>query len=163
MSCRSRLALPLVLLAALLLPGASLAGQPKNYAYYFLQGKIADSLGTKRLEGATVRLAAGTDVFEATTDERGTFMFERLPVQSYDLTVTSADGEVIRYIEKVDLGDPDRMRLKIRMGTGEARKARIDAGTVTEVAVEPTDRTPHWRKFWKQLAVFAGAAAALAI
>ena len=146
MSSRFRLALPLVLLAAMLLPEAALAGEPKNYAYYFLQGKIADSLGTKYLEGATVRLAAGADVFEATTDARGTFVFEKLPVQSYDMTVTSAEGEVIRYIEKVDLGDPNRTRLRIRMGTGEARKARLNAGGVTEVAVEATDRTPHWRK-----------------
>jgi hypothetical protein len=163
MSSRFRLALPLVLVAALLVPGDSLAGEPKNYAYYFLQGKIADSLGTRFLEGATVRLAAGSDVFEATTDERGTFVFEKLPVQSYQMTVTSAEGEVIRYIEKVDLGDPDRTRLKIRMGTGEPRQARINAGGVTEVAVEAADRPPHWRKLWKQLAIFAGAAAALAI
>jgi len=146
-----------VLLAAFALQSpAALAAEAKNYAYFLLQGRIADPLERGFLAGATVRLTAGSDVFETTTDDRGTFLFEKLPVQAYDFSVTSAEGEVIRYIEQVDLGDQLRTRLKIRLGKkGPERKARVGIGG-EEIQVDATHRTPRWKRFWWQAAIVAG-------
>jgi hypothetical protein len=154
--------LVLVLLAATALASGPLAAEAKNYAYFLLQGRIADSLERDFLEGATVRLTAGSDVYETTTDERGVFLFEKLPVQVYDLTILTAEGEVIRYVEKVDLGDQTRSRLKIRLGKGAARKAQVGVGG-TEVEVDDSDRPPRWRRFWTQFAIVAGIGLAFAL
>lgn len=155
----------LVGLAAVLTLAAateSRAAEAKNYAYFLLQGRIAGRLESTFLEGATVRLTAGSDVFEAKTDDRGVFLFEKIPVQPYDLTITTADGEVIRTLERVDLGDPHRTRLRIRLGQGPGRKARVGAGE-NQIVVDTADRPPKWSRFWKQFAIVVGAAAVLAL
>ncbi len=159
---RCALAGLLTLLFAILLQGGVLAAEPKNYAYFFLQGKISDSLRRGSLEGATVRLTGGAQVYETTTDERGVFVFEKLPLQQYELTVTAPDGTVIRSLDRVELGDPGRTRLKVRFGTGAAKSARLDAGGL-KVEIEQADRPPRWSRFWKQLGIFLGIAAALAL
>ncbi len=153
-----------VLLAAMaLLPTTALPAEAKNYAYFLLQGRIADPLEREFLVGATIRLTAGADVFETVTDERGTFLFERLPVQTYDLTVRSAEGEVIRYIEQVDLGELVRTRLMIRLGKkGPERKARVGVDG-DQVAVDAADRAPRWQRFWWQAALVAGLGLGIAL
>ncbi len=158
MQHRGRLVLTLVMMCAL--APASLAAEAKNYAYFLLQGRVAGNLESTFLEGATVRLTAGTEIFETTTDARGVFLFEKLPVQAYDLTITTIEGDVIRTLERVDLGDPHRTRLKIRLGKGVGRKARVGAGE-NEIVVDTADRPPKWNRFWKQFAIVVGAAAAL--
>jgi len=158
-----RIVCAVLLVALALLSSAALAAEAKNYAYFLLQGRIADPLERGFLVGATVRLSAGTDVFETTTDDRGAFLFEKLPVQVYDLTVTSAEGEVIRYIEQVDLGDQMRTRLKIRLGKkGPERKARVGIGG-EEIQVDITHRPPRWKRFWWQAAIVAGIGLGLAL
>jgi hypothetical protein len=152
----------LTILLALLLHGGTLAAEPKNYAYFFLQGKISDELHRGFLEGATVRLTSGTSTYETTTDERGVFVFEKLPLQPYDLTVTDPDGQVIRSLDRIELPDEGRTRLKVRFGTGEGKSAHLDAGG-TDVEVKQTDRPPRWAKFWKQFGIFFGAAVILAL
>jgi hypothetical protein len=46
-------------LAALAAPGSSRAATPKDYAYVFVQGRIADPYEKNALAGATVRLTDG--------------------------------------------------------------------------------------------------------
>jgi hypothetical protein len=155
----------LAVLAALLLQGGLLAAEPKNYAYFFLQGKISDSQHRGALEGATVRLAAGGETWETTTDERGVFVFEKLPLQTYDLTVTAPDGQVIESLDRIDLPEEGRTRLRVRFGTGDGKSARLDAGgtELTGVEIKPSDRPPRWKRFWKQFGIFVGAAMLLAL
>jgi hypothetical protein len=63
---------------------------------------------------------------------------------------------VIRYIEKLDLGDPKRSRLKIRLGKrGPARSAMVGVGA-EEVEVDRTYRAARWQRFWWQAALVAG-------
>ena len=161
-SCR-RTVCAVLLATVALLPSTALAAEAKNYAYFLLQGRIADPLEREFLAGATVRLTAGADSFETITDERGTFLFEKLPVQVYDLTVRSAEGEVIRYIEQVDLGDQVRTRLKIRLGKkGPERKARVGIGG-DKVMVNTADRPPRWQRFWWQAAIVAAIGLGIAL
>ena len=109
-----------------------------------------------------MRLTAGTMTYETITDERGVFVFEKLPVQPYDLTVTGPDGEVIRSFDRIELPDPGRTRLKVRFGTGIGKSARLNASG-TDVEVKTADRPPRWSKFWKQFGIFLGVAAVLAL
>ena len=66
--------LAIVALLALCLPGIARAAQPRDYAYVFLQGRLADPYAKHPMAGATVRLTTGTRVFEAVTDRKGLFV-----------------------------------------------------------------------------------------
>jgi hypothetical protein len=155
--------LPWIGLLLLLLPGAALAAEPKQYAHFFLQGKISAADGGAAA-GARVRLVgADATSFEATTDARGVFLFERLPVQRYRLSVTTAGGRAIRSFEEVDLGDPARRRLTIRMGEGPGQSAELYAPGPEQLDVTFTARAPRWKRFWIGFGVFLGTAGALAL
>jgi len=161
-TCR-RCVCAVVLAAVALLPSTALAAEAKNYAYFLLQGRIADPLEREFMAHATVRLTAGADIFETTTDERGTFLFEKLPVQVYDLTVRSAEGEIVRYMEQVDLGDQVRTRLKVRMGKrGPECKAQVGVGG-DQIVVSTADRAPRWQRFWWQAAIVAAVGLGIAL
>jgi hypothetical protein len=135
---------------------------PKNYAYLYLQGKIADPVGGRPLTDATVRLLGNGEVFETATDQRGSFVFERLPVRSYVLDVVTADGKVLRNLRDIDPDDPfpDRARVRINLGQGPAQSLSIETNEnhVTVLVPQPTTR---WSRLWKQLGIFIGAAAGL--
>ena len=134
----------------------------KDYAYLYLQGKIADPVGGRPLAGATVRVSGEGDVFEVATDERGSFVFERLPVRSYVLDVVTADGRVLRNLRDIDPDDPftDRARVRIRLGEGPAQSLNIETNE-NQVAVRVPEPRTRWGRLWKQLGIFIGAAAGL--
>lgn len=152
----------LLALWVVLFPGASWAAAARSYAYLLIQGTITEPSGGKPLAGATVRLTAESRVFEAVTDARGVFVFEKLPITSLEMRVTNNKGEIIRTIQPIDLDVPDLKRFMIRFGRGEERGALIGAREegVTVVAPDPPVR---WRRFWKQFGIFAGCAAVLAL
>lgn len=149
-------------LLSLLSPECSQAASPADYAYLRVQGKITDPLQKTPLVGATVRLTAETRVFEAITDRRGMFLFEKLSVRSYTVRITTAEGEVIRDLWEIDPGDPARTRLRIRLGRGPGTGPLIMPvrDRVEVLAPEPRVR---WHRFWKQLAIFVGSAGILAL
>lgn len=80
----------------------SRAAQPKEYVYLVVPGRITDRSQGRPVVGAVIRLEAGSRVFEAATDDGGVFVFERLPVASYEMRVTSGSGEVLRSIQEQD-------------------------------------------------------------
>jgi len=136
----------------------------KTYAYLYLQGKIADPVGGRPLAEAKVRVRGEGEVFEVETDQRGAFVFEKLPVRSYMLDVVTADGRVLHSLRDIDPDDPfsDRARIRIRLGEGPAQSLGIQTNEnqVTMVIPEPKTR---WGRLWKQLGIFIGAAGLLAL
>lgn len=145
--------LPALLLAvgaAVLMPSPAAAGGAERYAYLFLQGRIVDDDGGRPAVGLSVRVSAGTDVFESVTDQRGVFVFEKLPVAPYDLRIISPGGRVMRSIRRID--DPSRIRLRVRTGRGEGTSLRVlpDSG---RVAVDIPDPPPSWNRFWKEFGI----------
>jgi hypothetical protein len=156
------------LLFALVLPGAGVevrAAEASDYAYLFLQGKLTDGRGRRPLAGARIELTAEAGSFEAVTDDKGVFRFDRLPVTSYAVEVTSPDGLPIQSIQRLDLDDTGRAVLRLRAGRkGEGR-------SIPGLAIRPVDKNvevdvpnlpTHWRKLWKELAIFLGIALPLA-
>jgi len=134
----------------------------KEYAYLLVQGSISDPSGGRPLIGATVRLSSGSLRYETITDGRGAVVFEKLPVASYEMTVTDTDGDGVESFEPVGLDASDARRFRIRFGTGEPVGVCIDAAgkDVHLVAPEPPAR---WRRFWAQFAIFGGCALILAL
>lgn len=158
------LILALGLWGASTLGGPTEAASPKTYAYLYLQGKIGDPVGGRPLANATVRLTGHGEVFEADTDQRGSFVFDRLPVASYVLEVVTANGEVLRNLKDVDPDDPfpnkARVRIHLGKGPGRALSIRTDENQVTMLVPEPRTR---WGRLWKQAGIFVGAAGLLAL
>ena len=70
--------------AAILAPTNIDAAESRDYAYLMLQGKLVDSPKERPVAGVTIRLISGSRIFEATTDQRGLFIFEKLPVTPVD-------------------------------------------------------------------------------
>lgn len=141
--------------------GQAAAAGPRDYAYFTLQGRLTDPSLRKALQGATVRLTAGDEKFETVTDQKGLFVFERLPVASYNVHVISAEGRVVRGIRRIDDGDRFHQRLKMKLGRGEATSFQVHAAedTITLDVPKPEVR---WDRFWKELGIFVGGAALLA-
>ncbi|HKY31475.1 MAG TPA: carboxypeptidase-like regulatory domain-containing protein [Candidatus Polarisedimenticolia bacterium] len=156
---------PLILAAALaaaILPWGAASAQQKEYAYFSLQGKLTDPSLRRPMIGAIVRLTAGEEVHSSETDVRGVFSFDRLPVASYRVDITTAGGRVVRTARRLELDETNRTRLRLRLGRGEpvAFQVKAEAGGVSLDVPEPEVR---WDRFWKELAFFVGGAAVLAL
>jgi hypothetical protein len=152
----SRAVLQLLLLAIIglvLAPGGAAAAEPRDYAYLFLQGKVTAANGDQPVDGVTVRLTAGADSFEATTDQRGVFIFEKLPIATYRLQITTADGEVIHTLRRIE--DPRRIRIRIKTHRGEGGTFRLEPRD-GKVAVDVPDPPARWDRFWKEVAIIVG-------
>ena len=158
---RRRPRLVLALVAALAAVPAA-ADAPDPYAYLFLQGKISDATGTQAVAGATVRLSSGSEVFEAVTDQRGVFVFEKLPVTAFEVEVVTADGKPVRGARALTRFDPDRSRVEISTDPGPHSRIRLDTEGERFV-VEVRDPPANWRKLWKELLIVIGAAGLFAL
>lgn len=146
--------------AALSVP--SWGASPKEYAYVFLQGRVTDASGRRPVVGATLRLVGGGRVFEGVTDRTGVFLFDRIPVSEYELTLTTQDGKSIRSARRGESLDPDGARLDLGVGRkGETvLKLRPEGGKLVPVIPDPP---PDMGKFGKELAVFLGIVLILAL
>ena len=156
------IALAAVVLLAPRAPAALAADGENDYAYVFVQGRIIDPTGTEPLVGASIRMKSDADSYEATTDQKGVFIFEKLPVATYEMTVTAPDGRVTRTLQRIDPGDPDRARLKARLGYGPGAIAVLEPND-GQVDVIIPDPPSDWPRFWKQFAIFVGTAGLLAL
>ena len=169
-------ALGAILLAVLLLPaGAAQAQEPGalsqedtresgaiDYAYFTLQGRLTDPSLRKALEGATIRLTSGDQSFETVTDRKGVFQFEKLPVTSFTVDVISSDGRVVRGIRRLDANDPVRPRLRIDLGKGTPQSFQVNAAEEA-ISLDVPEPEIRWDRFWKELGIFVGVAAILAL
>jgi len=150
------------LLAIGLAPGASRAAEPERYAYLFLQGKLSASGQGHPEAGVTIRLTSKDRTFETRSDDRGVFVFERLPVASYDLRLITSDGQVMRSVRPFD--EPRGIRLEVRSGKGEGKVLHLDATSPSgRVTYEVPESAPDWGKFWKEFGVIVGAAGIFAL
>lgn len=152
------------LIVCLACGGEALAreGEARDYAYFTLQGRLSDPSLRKPLEGATIHLTAGERKFQAVTDRKGVFSFEKLPVTSFKVEVVSSDGRVIRGIRRLDANDPVRPRLRMKLGKGDPQSFDLLASGEA-VALEVPEPEVRWDRFWKQLAAFGAGALALAL
>jgi hypothetical protein len=153
----------IVAFAMLALPGTCFAGTPKDYAYVFIQGRIADAQERRALGGATVRLTADTGVFEAVTDQKGVFVFEKLPVATFGLEIVTEDGKLVSWFQDTKSSDPERPRVKLKFGSKRGKSTVSVVAKPAEERVEVVVKSPpvRWGKFWKEFAIFAGVAAVL--
>jgi hypothetical protein len=156
--------LALIVLAAVGMPSAG-AGEARDYAYLYLQGKISESRRGRPVGDATVRLVAGSEVIEVRSDARGAFRFDKLPVKTYELEILTAQGEVIRRVRRFDTANLELTMLDLRVG-----RTRRDStsGIVVEAEREqveiavPEPRT-RWDRFGNELLIFLGVAGLLAL
>lgn len=156
-----RVALPGVC-ALLLFCGISAADAPRDYSYLFLQGKISDFVESRTVSGLTVRLVGDSRVFETVTDQRGVFVFEKLPVTTYELEIRAPDGRVLCDTREARAADPSRSRVHITLGNAAPRVIRIvpdQEGIALDV---PRPRT-RWRKLWMEAGILTGLLGLLAL
>lgn len=145
-----------------LIPATSRAAEPERYAYLFLQGKLGATGQGHPEAGVTIRLTSKSRTVETRTDDRGVFVFERLPVDSYDLRIITADGKVMRSVRP--FSDPRGIRLEVRSGKGEGKVLHLDATAPSgQVTYEVPERAPEWGRFWKEFGVIVGAAGIFAL
>ena len=144
-----------------LTPGIT-AAEPKDYSYLFLQGKLTSTGNGRPVIDATVRVRGDSGVFETVSDRRGIFMFEKLPVDNYELEITTEDGKSIRTARNTGLDELERNRLEINLGTGPASALLIEAGPDSFEVTAPNPPPAHAR-FWKQFLIFLGVAVVLAL
>jgi len=148
----------------LAVPGVCLAGTAKDYAYVFLQGRIADQYERHALVGATIRLTEGKRVFEAVTDPKGVFVFDKLPVSTFALDIVTSDGKLVDWFQEPNLSDPSRPRVKIQLGKNRGKSTLTIVAKESEERVQVVVKLPpaRWGRFWKQFAIFGAAAVVLA-
>jgi hypothetical protein len=127
--------------------------EPRDYAYLLLQGKVSGPNEDRPVEGVTVRLKSGSELFEAVTDQRGLFIFEKLPILSYRLQVTAPDGTVIHTMRQID--DPHRIRIRIKTHRGNIHGFRVGVED-GELAVDVPAMPVNWGKFWTQVGIVVG-------
>jgi hypothetical protein len=153
-------ALLMCLLVVALAIGVPASAETKDYAYLMIQGRISDPAARDPMAGATVTLTSPAGTFQATTDRYGVFVFDKLPVSSYDVDITNAEGKVVRSARQIDPGDPDRSRVELRMGRREATDLRLETQEkqVVLIASEPPF---NWGRFGKQVGIFIGIVALL--
>ena len=160
-SLRAILTFPCLVVVGLS-PALSETKEPERYAYMFLQGKVGGVKPNRTESGVTVRLTSPTRSFETKTDDRGVFVFERLPVAAYELDIVTADGRVMRSMRSFD--DPRGIRLEVRTGKGAGKRLRIDptgaGGRLGFVVPEPA---PNWGRFWTEVGIVVGAAGILVL
>ncbi len=158
----SAFALCLSLALALLAPGIARAAGARKYAYLYLQGRLTDPAKKTPLAGAKIRLTSPDSSFSATTDERGSFLFDKLPLATFQMHVTTADGKVIQSLEEIDLKVQGARRYRAKLSRGEEAMPVIEA---SESGVRITVPKPafRWKRFWTQFAIFGGGALILAL
>jgi hypothetical protein len=153
----------LLLLSLLLLaPGEALAAKTKNYAYLFVQGRLSDPVSKTALAGAEIRLTSEAGTFNTVTDPKGNFIFEKLPVATYRMHITTADGKVIERIEEIGLTLTGPKRYRARFARGPEAVPVIEPGEKGVTVTVPKPAV-NWKRFWKQFAIFAGGALVLAL
>ncbi len=141
------------------------AGEARDYAYLFLQGKISESRRGRPVSGATVRLVAGSEVIEVQSDARGTFRFDKLPVKTYALEILTAEGEVIRRVRRLDTANLELTILDLRVGR---KRHESTSGIVVEaerqqVGIAVPEPPTRWDRFGKEFLIFLGVAGLLAL
>ena len=160
-----------ILLVALMLwvgqaAGLSLAGQPKDYAYLAVQGKLSRAGDGRALVGVTVTLRGKTEQFTTVTDTRGVFVFDKLPLARYSVEVRTADGKTIRNVRRFETPGPELTMLELGVRGGARNPAAepivIDGSNGSVEVVVPDPRT-KWGKLWKQALIFVGVAGAFAL
>jgi hypothetical protein len=157
-----RWTLALAMLAGLPILDAAGADDAGRYAYLFLQGKVVLSRRDRLEGGVKVRVTSKDQTFEATTDDRGVFVFERLPVTAYDLQIVTPDGRGMRSIRSFN--DPRGIRLEVKTGKGAGKTLHLDpTGPDGKVSFVVPQRAPDWGKFWKELGIVLGVAGLFAL
>ena len=151
-----------LLVAAVLFAGNAWAEGQKDYAYFYLQGRLYDPAHGNPLRGAEIRLTAGDRAFQVTTDSSGNFVFDKLPMATYKMHVTTAEGRVIRTIEEMGLKSSGPRRYRAKLSRGAEATPIIEAGKKGVSVSVPTPPV-RWKRFWKQFAIFAGGALVLAL
>jgi hypothetical protein len=142
-------------------PGA-VAAEDTRYQTTTIRGQLTDPVSGQPMAGATIRfqpVEQGLDAVEATTDDTGAFVAEGLGFANYAIKITTAAGEEILGVNALPIvpGEPVAVEMKI--------SDRIVSTTGVEnrpqrfAAVVDKKRT-RWSRFWKEFAVFFGAAAA---
>ncbi len=132
----------------------------RDYAFLMLQGKVYGPHGHEPLSGVTVHLHAAGDSYQAVTDERGIFLFDKLPVQAYQVRVRSTSGRSIRSVVRMGADAP--IRLKVGTGKGQGAEFRVrpdQAGIAVDLPRQPA----RWKKFWTEVAIIGGVALLFAL
>lgn len=163
---RRRFGATLGLVTALLVVGLApsptlQSAEARRYEYMRVQGRIGELPAEAPVSGIVVRIRSGASVFETTTDARGAFVFDDVPVATYEVEVISSDGKALRTPKTLSSGAADRTRVRFRFDYGAPASIRIEpAGERLTVTVP---RQTDWRKIWTEFAVFAGLAGLLAL
>jgi hypothetical protein len=157
-------------LTAAVLLGCSLTGvlaspamaAARDYAYMLVQGRLTGESAARPLAGVTVRLLAEGEVFETVTDSRGAFVFDKLPVASYDLQVVSSDGRTMQAFRDKDPLEGSRIHVRMRPGKKPPKLIRIEPNG-EEISFVVPERPTNWNKLWAEVGIFVGLAALLAL
>jgi carboxypeptidase family protein len=152
----------LALSAGMLAAGGIGAVPPDDYAYLYIQGRLSNPSTKEAMAGAEVQLTSGGRVFTASTDPKGSFVFEKLPVATYEMHITTADGRVIQSMEQVGMSLSGPKRYRTRFARGPAAMPLIEAGEKGVTVTLPKPAVNR-KRFWKQFAIFAGGALVLAL
>jgi hypothetical protein len=142
---------------------AASVGEAPDYRYLFLQGRLTEPRTGDPLANAVIALEGPSGTFEAEANERGVFTFERVPVATYDIRVTTSDGRVIRAGRAIEKTSPTRTRIRLKLGRGAGTHLRVEPVTESRVAVTVPEPPPEWNRFWKQGLIFLAVAGALAL
>jgi len=142
-----------VVLLFLALPAE--AAQPKDYSYLFVQGKLTDSSGRRGVPQTAVQLVGESGTFEAMTNRRGVFVFEKLPVASYELSLATDDGRVLLGARETPIDDIEAKRLTIRVGSGTAVPVHLEPAE-GGVVIRAESGPANWTRFRRQFLIFLG-------
>ncbi len=140
-------------------PAPEAAG-PSHYKTTTIKGAITDPATRQPMAGATIRFTAKDEAGvsqEAVTDADGQFEVKGLTYSRYEVEIETADGEVIKGINALPLREGEQLRVDMRISDRFASTTTVEnqpGRFLAIVKVEP----PRWGRFWKQFAIFLGAA-----
>lgn len=136
-----------------------LGQEDTRYQVVILHGKLTDPTSGLPMVGAVVRFvnSENSDQWvEAVTNETGEFVLEGLTFGKYTVEITTREGQSIRGVNHVPVGK-DTVRIGFKISE------KVDSTTTVEnqpeqIVAAVSIREPDWRRFWKEFAIFFGAA-----
>jgi len=155
----------MVILSAFFLLPASRplnAADDSRYARVTIKGSLTDPETGRPMVGAVVRFLLNSEEgtkFVGITDKDGKFFVPGMTFGDYVVDITTADGEIIRGVNELPVTPEAPVELLLKISRRVRSTTSVESKPERFVAVVQKEQGINWHRFWKEFAVFFGAAA----
>ena len=137
------------------------ADSDTRYVTTTLRGKLTDPDKGKPLAGAKLRFVSLDDPDlnrETVTQADGAFEITGLTYSSYVIEIETADGEVIRGVNALRVGEGEKLEISLKISDRVQSQTTLENRPDRFVSAVKVEKV-KWRRFWREFGIFWGAAA----